>query len=65
MKQRGRPVLGAICGLFLGFFLGLDLLFFGAVQLDSIAITILPILGLLAGIGLAMWAPLGRGRTAK
>ncbi len=60
MNRRGRPVLAAICGFFLGLFIALDLMFFGAVRLDNIAITVLPIVGLLAGAGLAIWAPLGR-----
>lgn len=61
--MRGRPVLGAFSGFFLGLFLGLDLLFFGVVQLDSVLLTVLPVLGLIAGIVLARWAPLGRGNA--
>jgi hypothetical protein len=61
--MRGRPVLGAFSGFFFGLFLGLDLLFFGVIRLDSVLITILPILGLIAGIALARWAPLGRGTS--
>ncbi|MCU1427205.1 MAG: hypothetical protein JWL83_1205 [Actinomycetia bacterium] len=64
MKYRGRPVLAAICGFFSGLFVGLDLVFFGAIQLDNIAVTILPIVGLIAGVLLALWAPLGRARAA-
>ena len=63
MNYRGRPVLAAICGFFTGLFAALDLLFFGAIQLDNIAVTILPIAGLIAGIALAIWAPLGRSRA--
>ena len=63
MTYRGRPVLAAICGFLTGFFVGLDLLFFGVVQLDSIVLTVLPIVGLVVGIGLALWAPLGRRRA--
>ena len=61
--MRGRPVLGALSGLIFGLFLGLDLLFFGMVQLDSVLLTILPFVGLVLGIVLARWAPLGRGKT--
>jgi hypothetical protein len=64
MKYRGRPVLAAILGLFTGLFVALDLVFFGAVRLDNIVVTILPIVGLIAGIVLALWAPLGRKRAA-
>ena len=60
MNQRGRPVLAAVCGFFSGLFGALDLVFFGAIRLDNLAVTILPIVGLIAGIVLAMWAPLGR-----
>ncbi|MCZ7535276.1 MAG: hypothetical protein M5T61_04575 [Acidimicrobiia bacterium] len=64
MNKRGRPVLGAVSGFFLGLFLGLDLLFFGVIPLDSIVITILPLLGLVAGLVLAFVAPLGRPKTS-
>lgn len=64
MRYRGRPVLAAICGFLTGLFVGLDLLFFGVVQLDSIVLTMLPIVGLVAGVGLALWAPIGRGRAS-
>ena len=63
MRAHGRPVLGAINGLFLGLFLALDLLFFGVVQLDSVVITILPVVGIVAGIVLGFWGPLGRSRA--
>ena len=59
---RGRPVLGAIAGFFLFLFLGLDLLFFGVIPLKSPLITILPILGIIAGLVVAKFAPLG-GRS--
>jgi hypothetical protein len=63
MKARGRPVLGAVNGFFLGLFLALDLLFFGVVRLDSVLITILPIAGIVVGIVLGFWGPLGRSRA--
>jgi hypothetical protein len=62
MKYRGRPVLAALCGLLTGLFVAADLVFFGVMRLDNIAFTVLPILGLIAGIALALWAPLGRSR---
>jgi len=64
MNYRGRPVLAAFSGLFSGLFLTLDLVFFGAIRLDNIAVTILPILGVIAGVALAIWAPLGRSRVS-
>lgn len=60
MRQRGRPVLGAVSGFFLGLFVGLDLLFFGVVPLDSVVLTVLPLIGLLLGLALGVAAPLGR-----
>ena len=63
MKYRGRPVLAAISGFFTGLFVALDLVFFGAIRLDNIAVTVLPIVGLVAGILLALWAPIGRSRA--
>ena len=65
MKYRGRPVLAALCGLLTGVFVSLDLVFFGVVQLDNIAVTVLPVAGLIAGILLALWAPLGRTRATS
>ena len=60
MNYRGRPVLAAVCGFFTGLFAALDLVFFGVIRLDNLAVTILPIVGLIAGTLLAMWAPIGR-----
>ena len=50
MKYRGRPVLAAISGFFTGLFLALDLVFFGVIRLDNIAVTVLPVVGLVAGV---------------
>jgi hypothetical protein len=57
---RGRPILGAIAGFFFGFFVALDLLFFGVIPLKSPVITVMPILGIILGLVLAKFAPLGR-----
>jgi hypothetical protein len=65
MKHRGRPILAALSGFFAGLFFGLDLVFFGVVRLDNVAVTVLPIIGLILGVGLAMWAPLGRARAGS
>lgn len=64
MRQRGRPVLGAFSGFFLGLFVGLDLLLLGVVPLDSVVLTAAPVVGLVLGIVLARWAPIGRSRSA-
>jgi hypothetical protein len=56
---RGRPVLGAIAGFFLFFFLALDLLFFGVIPLKSPVITVMPILGIIVGLVVAKYAPWG------
>ena len=58
--MRGRPVLGAIAGLFLGVFLAFDLVLLKAVPSDSTMIVLLPIAGVVAGILLGRAAPLGR-----
>jgi len=61
VRRRGRPVLGAISGLFFGLFLGLTLFMFRLYQSDSPVLLILPIVGLVLGIALGLWAPLRRG----
>ena len=58
VRARGRPVLGAVNGLFLGLFVAADLLFFGVVRLDSVVITIVVIAGVVSGIVLGWWGPL-------
>jgi len=56
MRKRGRPVLGAISGFFLGLLLAIDLLLFSVIALDSIVVLLLPLLGLVAGIALPLIA---------
>ncbi|HEY4410558.1 MAG TPA: hypothetical protein VGO87_11810 [Acidimicrobiia bacterium] len=58
MKQRGRPIRGAIAGLFFGLFLSLDLVIFGVVAIDSNLLVLFPVLGLAGGIALGLKAPL-------
>jgi hypothetical protein len=58
MRRRGRPVLGAISGFFMGLFLGITLLSLGILSLDSALLTLLPIIGLVLGLVLAFTAPL-------
>ena len=64
MMFRGRPVMGAIFGFLFFFFIALDLLFLGVIPLNSAAITILPILGIVAGLVWAKFAPLDRSAGA-
>lgn len=61
--MRGRPVLGGISGFFFGFFASLALMMFGIWPLDALSVFGLPLLFLLVGVGLAVWAPLGRSDT--
>lgn len=57
--MKGRPVLGAIAGLLLGLFLALDLQQFGIRPLDNLSVIGLPLLGLVLGLLVAYFAPLG------
>jgi len=59
---RGRPIRGFFGGLFLGLCLDLDLVFTGAVRLDSNALVILPIVLIVLCTALGIWAPIGRAR---
>jgi hypothetical protein len=59
MKAHGRPILGGIAGFFFFLFVGLDLLAFGVLPLNSPLLTVLPVLGIAIGIAWAYWAPFG------
>jgi hypothetical protein len=59
-RTRGRPVLGAICGLLLGVFLTLDLHMLHVWSLGKASETVLPIAGLVVGLGLGLLGPLRR-----
>ena len=63
--MRGRPILGAAAGLFLGFFVAFDLLLLKVIASDNLLFTVLPLGLMVVGIALGYWAPLGRrrGRT--
>ncbi|MBI4728286.1 MAG: hypothetical protein HY775_02100 [Acidobacteria bacterium] len=65
MKRRGRPVLGAIAGFFLGLLGAFDLMMFKVRPLDSVSVIGLPILGLVVGLLLAFAAPFGRRGPAS
>ncbi len=60
MNKRGRPVVGGISGFFFGLFLGVTLLSFGILPLNSPVLTFLPIIGLALGLVLAFTAPIPR-----
>lgn len=63
MRFRGRPILGAICGLFFGVFVGFDLIMFKVISSGSPVVLVLPILFLVLGIIGALFPPFGRGRV--
>ncbi len=58
--MRGRPILGAISGLFLGIFAALLLQQFAIRPLDNLSVIGLPVVGLALGIVISVWAPFGR-----
>ncbi|HEX9773985.1 MAG TPA: hypothetical protein VGB83_00175 [Actinomycetota bacterium] len=62
--MRGHPVRGAIAGLFFGLFLGLELMMFKVLTLGRTSTVFLPLLFMVLGIVIGLWAPLGRRRTA-
>jgi len=59
-RKQGRPVLGGISGLLFGCFLALDLVMLGTISLSSFLLVGLPVLGLVGGIALGRWSPIGR-----
>ena len=59
--RRGRPLLGAFAGLFLGLFVALDLILFGVLPLESGLVWLFAVAGIVLGVALGVWAPFGRG----
>jgi hypothetical protein len=57
---KGRPVLGIISGLLFGLFVALLLQQFAIVPLTTLTLIGLPVVGVVLGIALSAWAPLGR-----
>lgn len=55
----GRIVLSAILAMFLMLFVAIDLVLFGVLPLNSVIVTILPLVGLIGGAALGF---LGRKR---
>ncbi len=58
--MKGRPVLGIISGLLFGFFLALLLQQLAIAPLTTVTLIGLPVAGVVLGIVLSAWAPLGR-----
>ncbi|MFZ0491919.1 MAG: hypothetical protein WAM81_01840 [Acidimicrobiia bacterium] len=58
--MKGRPVLGIISGLLFGFFVALLLQQLAIAPLTTLTLIGLPIAGVVLGIVLSAWAPLGR-----
>ncbi len=50
----GRIISTAVLGFLLFLFVGIDLVLFGVVALDSIVLTLFPLLGLVAGTALGV-----------
>ena len=57
---RGRPIRGLFGGLFLGVCIDLDLVFGGVVKLQSALLSWLPVVLVIVGFALGIWAPIGR-----
>jgi len=57
---KGRPVLGIISGLLFGFFVALLLQQLAIAPLTTLTLIGFPIAGVVLGIILSAWAPLGR-----
>jgi hypothetical protein len=53
-RRRGRPILGAISGLLLGAFAAIDLHIMNIWTLSRMSESVLPLAGLLIGLGLGM-----------
>ena len=60
--MKGKPILGVISGFMFGLFLGPTLWLWGVITFHSPLIWILPLVGILLGLGMAAWAPLGKSR---
>jgi uncharacterized membrane protein YccF (DUF307 family) len=57
---KGRPVLGIISGLLFGFFVALLLQQLAIAPFTTLTLIGLPVVGVVLGIVLSAWAPLGR-----
>jgi hypothetical protein len=60
-KGGGRPVLGLVSGFLFGLLGAASLFAFGATALNSPMFWILPLVGIVVGVGMSAWAPFGSG----
>ncbi|MBI4260933.1 MAG: hypothetical protein HY658_10245 [Actinobacteria bacterium] len=63
MRFRGHPWMGAISGLFFGLAVAVLIQQFGIWPLDNLSVFGLPAIGLVIGLLVAAWGPIGRGRA--
>lgn len=61
--MRGRPVLGVVTGFLFGICLALTLVLADVLALNSVLVTVLPIVGIAYGLLMAKLAPFGKGRA--
>ena len=59
----GRPGRGFFGGLLLGILVDIDLVLAGPVKVESVVLTIIPIVLMVVGLLLGLWAPIGRRRS--
>lgn len=62
--MRGHPVLGVVAGFVFGLFLAVTLVLAGVLALNSVLVTLMPLLGIVYGLVMARFAPFGRKRSA-
>lgn len=62
--MRGHPVLGVVAGFLFGLFLAVTLVLAGVLALNSVLVTMVPLLGIVYGLVMARFAPFGRKRSA-
>lgn len=62
--MRGHPVLGVVAGFVFGLFLAVTLVLAGVLALNSVLVTMVPLLGIVYGLVMARFAPFGRKRSA-
>jgi hypothetical protein len=55
--------MAAVFGFLTGLFAAITLLAFGIIPLESVLVTLLPVVCLVAAFAIAMWAPLGRSKV--
>jgi len=63
--MKGHAILGVISGFLFGLFLGVTLFLFGVIPLSSQWLWILPLVGILAGLVMAAWAPFGKSAAPQ